>query len=310
MWRRIAPLAVLIAFAAAPAMATEMGTYQGAGCPGRDKVAAFEKWAGRKIDRGLDFFSFNSWTDIMNESQWSMGCWKKTGLPMTFSVPMLPNDKQSTLAAGAHGDYDHYFQQLGENIVRNGFANAILRLGWEFNGGWYPWAAKKDPDSWVAYWRRIVTVMRAVPGQHFRFDWNPTIAWQQIPQDKVYPGDEYVDIIGMDVYNQTWDPKATTPELRWKGMVSNSYGLDWLEKFAAEHHKPISIPEWGTGTRPDGHGGGDDPLFVTNMSRWIKTHNVVYHNYWDYHAGDYNAKLSDGQFPQSGKAFLEEFRPH
>ena len=45
-------------------------------------------------------------------------------------------------------------------------ANAILRLGWEFNGTWYPWAVTDPTDAadFAAYFRNIVTAMRLVPG--------------------------------------------------------------------------------------------------------------------------------------------------
>jgi len=43
--------------------------------------------------------------------------------------------------------------------------------------------------------------MRAVPGAHFKFDWtvNPAIA--NIPLSNWYPGDDVVDIIGVDAYD-------------------------------------------------------------------------------------------------------------
>jgi hypothetical protein len=290
---------------AAPTASAELGVYLGAGCTGEGRLAAFSRWLGKSPDRILDFISFKSWTDMVSSSSWSTSCWTKATLPLTFSVPMLPHDDRSTLKEGANGSYDATFRALAESLVKNGFGRAILRVGWEFNGGWYPWAAAKDPESWKAYWRRIASVMRSVAGAAFRFDWCPTAGSQQI--EHLYPGDDAVDIIGMDVYNQTWDASATTPEKRWHNTQFGQYGLEWLARFAAEHHKPMSIPEWGTGTRPDGHGGGDDPLFITNMAHWISSHDVVYQVYWDYHAHDFDAALSDGKQPLSERAFLDVF---
>lgn len=43
-------------------------------------------------------------------------------------------------ARGARGDYDNHFQTLAQRIVNSGIADkTIIRLGWEFNGAWYPW---------------------------------------------------------------------------------------------------------------------------------------------------------------------------
>ena len=40
-----------------------------------------------------------------------------------------------------------------------GFADATIRLGWEFNGNWFAWAASNDPAAFITYWQRIVTAM-------------------------------------------------------------------------------------------------------------------------------------------------------
>ena len=41
------------------------------------------------------------------------------------------------------------------------------------------------------------------------------------------------------------------------------------------------------------------------MSDWIKTHNVAFHNYWNYPASDYNGVLKNN--PKSEAAFLEQW---
>lgn len=285
-----------------------LGTYLGNGCDGLKRVGAFSEWLGREPDFMLDFFAFDSWQSMMDDANWTVKCWRRANTTVIFSVPMLA--KGSTLAQGAAGDFDEYFRKIATLLVENRYGDAIIRLGWEFNGGWYPWAAKQDPENWVKYWQRIVTIMRGVPGAKFRFDWCTAQGWQQIQSDRVYPGDEYVDIIGQDLYNQTWTKGVTTPEQRWNELVTQSYGLNWLAKFAREHNKPMSFPEWGTGNRSDGHGGGDDAQFIANMTAWIRSNNVLYHSYWDYPARDYNAKLSDGSKPLAGARFLQLFGAH
>jgi len=298
----------------ASANAMELGVYLGAGCTGAQLVPQYEAWLGRPVDQVLDFFAYATWTDLINETNWAARCWAQPGLNkrMVFAVPMVPSDGVSTLAQGAAGAYDQYFQQVGTLLVQNGFANATLRIGWEFNGGWYPWSAKPDPTDWVTFWRRIVADFRAVPGAQFKFDWNPNWGQDQIAPSTVYPGDDVVDYIGMDMYNQDWGPNnsiVTSPQQRWKDYTTDSYGLNWLATFAAQHNKPISFPEWGTGTRPDGYGGGDDPYFIQQMAAWMQSNNVAYADYFDYNEqGDsISCKLSGGQFPQSATMYIQLF---
>jgi hypothetical protein len=226
---------------------------------------------------------------------------------MTFSVPMLTSDKKSTLEAGAAGAYDEHFRNVAINLVKNGYPNAAIRIGWEFNHNWFPWAAKKNPTAWVAYWRRIVTAMRSAPGSNFKFDWCVGSGPGEVDPATVYPGDEYVDTIGMDNYNTTWSATPTTPLFRWNYRRTKPVGLNWHRDFALLHGKQMTFPEWGTGTRPDGHGVGDDPEFIRYMAEWIKANNFAWHNYWDYTASDFNAKLSTGQFPQSAAMFKQQF---
>lgn len=284
-----------------------LGTYQGNGCDGVKRMGNFSNWLGRRPDFVLDFIASDSWQSMQGDANWASKCWSHQPIEVVFSVPMLMND-HGTLAEGASGKFDDQFRQLAETLIKNGFAHSVIRLGWEFNGGWYPWAAKKDPENWVKYWRRIVTTMKSVPGAAFLFDWCVAQGYQQIPAPNVYPGDEYVDVIGYDFYNQIWLKQQPTPEERWHQLVTQAYGLNWLNDFATRHDKPISIPEWATGTRPDGHGGDDDDYFVNNMAEWIRQHNVAYHAYWDYKAKDYDGKLSDGRRPKSAMAFIKAFR--
>jgi len=291
-----------------PSMAAPLGVYQGNGCTGVKQLDKFVEWFGQKPDIALDFFAPDSWESMTNDAVWAMECWKKAAIPIVFSLPMLPKGAY-TLTEGSVGSYDEAFVRLAKAMVEHGYGSAIVRIGWEFNGGWFVWAAKRDPVSWKAYWRRVVTAMRSVPGAKFRFDWCSTEGENQIRPDSVYPGDDVVDIIGMDVYNQTWDKNVSTPQQRWSELLDQPYGLKWQRDFARAHNKPMSFPEWGTGTRPDGHGGGDDPNFVEEMAKWIADNNVAYQSYWDYPASDYNARLSDGHQPLAGSAYQKAFGP-
>jgi hypothetical protein len=289
----------------APKPTAPWGLYEGAGCSGVQNLDKFVQWFGRKPTRMLDFLA---WGEGRPGWNWVLGCWEKSGLKqLTLSVPMLPSDGSATLAQGAAGKFDAFFADLATDLVKRGYANAIVRIGWEFNGDWYAWAAIKDPAAWIAYWRRIVTLMRQAPGAAFKFDWCPATGWTQFLAQNAYPGDEYVDIIGLDIYNQSWDPAATTPQLRWNEKLNSRHGLKWHRDFATAHGKPMSFPEWGAMTRTDGRGGGDDPYFIEQMAAWIASNNVAYHDYWDFGTGGENSRLRDGSHPQSAAAFLRIF---
>lgn len=219
----------------------------------------FESWFGHQIPRGLDFIDSDSWTGFDNSVNWLTkpsftGRWTNTRWHCTYSVPMLVSG--ATLGEGATGAYDAHFAALALNLkgteTQPGDPTAIIRLGWEMNGSWYLWkvANATDAANFRAYWIRIVNAMRSVtPG--LRFDFCPAVGLQKFPAPEAYPGDAYVDFIGLDVYNQTWID-SPTPATRWNDLLNNSYGLQFWSDFAAAHGKPLSYSEWGTGTRPDG----------------------------------------------------------
>lgn len=309
--RAAAPESPTGGVAAAPPVAA-LGAYIGPGCNGGKRLAAYEAWLGRPVDQVLDALSTHSWKEMEGSALWAAGCWSRSERTLVLSVPMLPNDRQSTFEAGARGDYDDTFRAIARVMVKRGYATSVIRIGWEFNAGWFPWSALKQPAAYVAHWRRIVEVMRSVPGADFRFDWCPVVVAGVASPEAAYPGDDVVDIVGADVYNQNWDPQVVTAEQRWQRLLDAPFGLKWHRRFAAAHGKPMSYPEWGTGTRPDGHGGGDDAYFVRQMAAWIAANPVVYHNYWDYPAKDYNGHLSDHSKPAAEAAFLTAFgaRPH
>lgn len=243
---------------------------------------------------------------MLSSIGWGLRCWAGTPYKLAQSVPMLMNN--TTMAQGAKGAYNASFRALGQQLVANGQADAYLRVGWEFNGNWHSWAAAANPSIFKAYFRQIVYSLRSAKGQHFRIVWNPAAGQQQIEASLAYPGDDVVDVIGLDIYNASWRPQDVgNAQVRWNNLVTQQNGLTWLHDFAKRHRKPIAFPEWGTGTRPDGHGYGDDPLFINNMAKWIADNNVVYQSYWDYAAWDYNSEMSTGKMPLTAAAFKTNF---
>jgi hypothetical protein len=65
-------------------------------------------------------------------------------------------------------------------------------------------------------------------------------------------------------------------------------GLAFWSDFAKLHGKPMSLPEWGLWRRDDGHGGGDNPFFITKMHEFMNdpSNNVAYQGYFDFNTED------------------------
>lgn len=297
--------ATTLTFASAARAEPIMGVYKGAGCDGLGRLPRYEGIVGHKLGGVDDFVSADGWPQAQGGAQWALACWQGKGYKLSLGVPLVM--KGGSLSAAAAGEYDGEFSKLGAMIVANGHTDAMIRLGWEFNGDWYPWAAEGDPVSFKAAFRHVVGVLRSVPGQHFQIVWNPSMAAGTLSPDALWPGDDVVNLVGLDVYNQSWRTQDSDPQVRWQGHLTTNYGLNWLASFASAHKKAIVIPEWATGTRPDGHGWGDDPIFIHNMAAWMRAHPVAYQGYWDFTASDFDGTMSAGKFPQTLAAYLAEY---
>lgn len=306
-------LAALVCLASACAQAAEAplwGSYGGPACHARDRLQALDDAVGSPQTIVLDFLSADSWLAMVSTAKLVVRCHPSgQGRRLVVSVPLLPRAQADQLEQVARGLHDDTFTAIARILVEGGHRDAIVRLGWEFNGGWFAWRAKGREDLWKAAWRRAVGAMRSVTGQAFLFDWTYTLSdHDATPVELAYPGDDVVDVIGADLYHQTWFQDAPSEALRWQRYLKAPRGLDWLSQFAGARGKWISLPEWGTGFRPDGHGGGDSPVFVGNTLRWIASNRVLYHAYWNYPARDYRAELSASDLQGARAAYVQGMR--
>ena len=301
------------AYAANPA--GTLGVYAGGG--NADAVAAFESRLGRNVNQVHDFQPKDRWR-ALSDISWPLERWSASRYAhrVTYSIPMLP-DNEGTLAEGATGAYNSHFRALALALVAGGDAAATLRLGWEFNGDWFRWSigVPNGAAHYAAYWRQIVNTMRSVPGASFKFDWCPNngssnVNGQPLVAASAYPGDAYVDYVGMDIYDQSWLARRGDAGARWRDNVTRQDGLEWQRRFAAAHGKQISFPEWGIGHRKDGHGGGDSPYFIERMYEWIRTNQVAYHNYFEFADAVLDAALFGGRSPRTSARFIELFGPN
>ena len=107
----------------------------------------------------------------------------------------------TTNAAVAAGTDDAYIRQFAKDVLSNE-RQVIISYGQEMNGNWYPWGEGSDtPANFIAAWKHIVRIFREEGIHNVIWLWDPNIAYPGGPQLKDwYPGDEYVDWVGLDGY--------------------------------------------------------------------------------------------------------------
>ena len=241
------------------------------------ELTEYQSWLGRRVPDVVHFSDRQTWEDIADPD---LGPWNGRGHRLIYAVPMLPRADQATrqasMRAGASGAYDHYFTSLARHLVAEGHRDAVLRVGWEFNLTSWPWGIA-DEAVFVRYFRRIVTAMRSVHGERFSITWNVNNGYNPHDGSKYYPGNAFVDSVGVDAYDLDATvypyPKGCAAQCRqlrqqraWDEVIyGGPRGLGYWSEFAAEHHKPLSLPEWGLWAMADGSGGGGGPFFVEQM---------------------------------------------
>ncbi|RKH71123.1 glycoside hydrolase family 26 protein [Corallococcus aberystwythensis] len=298
------------------------GVYRGEVYSQPNTVNAYSTWLGFDVKMGQGHQAKDSWGNIENPG-WQLGSWRtwvkaKAGRRFNYSVAMFPSG-QGTLASCAAGAYDQRFKNLASNLVAYELQGTIIRLGWEFSGSWMPWySGNGQQANFAACFRRIVTAMRTQqPNAGFEFDWNPNYDISAADLSATYPGDAYVDYIGLDMYDQGWNGAYPIPAgcagscalTRWQSVWNAQFGpaLAKFKTFARSHNKRLSVPEWGVNDAAT-HGGGDDTYYVQQMLAFIfdPANNVGYHSYFDIQAADGHHQLSSAD-NTGGNTFVTEF---
>jgi hypothetical protein len=66
---------------------------------------------------------------------------------------------RSNLQETASGAWDEHYRIVARNLVAGGYPDAVIRLGHEFTGGWYPWSAQNNADAYIAAYRHVHQVL-------------------------------------------------------------------------------------------------------------------------------------------------------
>jgi hypothetical protein len=133
----------------------------------------------------------------------------------------------------ALGVYDAYFQEFAHTVKDFG-GPVFISINHEMNGTWYPYS-EAYPNSgvtsadFIASWRRIADIFRQAGANNVAWVWSPNVPdVGPVPAAKYYPGDDYVDWVGVSFYS---------------GNAADA--LDPIYKTYAAR-KPIFITEWAT----------------------------------------------------------------
>jgi hypothetical protein len=135
----------------------------------------------------------------------------------------------------------------------------LLRWGWEMNGNWFPWDGThngRKPAGYVKAWQRMHRIFHQHGATNVAWVWapnwnsGPNVSWNEFQH--YYPGDPYVDWVGVSGYNFSGESPKTlfTP-------IVKAYGK----------RKPIILAE----TAAVSHGRHSKPKWIKKLSAYVDT---------------------------------------
>lgn len=274
------------------------------------RAEAFGRWRGTPLDAVTTYPDKRTWASIRN-SEWHITTFRSTPGRLVYGLPLLPDTGPGTLADVARGRYDSVFRQVAIDLKKNGRGNSIVRIGFEANGTWFRYGGTaKNAATWKAAYRRVAKVMKATsPKLLTNFDITcgfamPGSTHRLDSLTKLYPGDDVVDLIGCDMYDE-WQTKArNAAQFRQAIRPRATPGLADVAAFARARGKGMTIPEWGV-AYPGRNGNGDNPYFITAMRSWMRANAdvLVLENYFNDAAGHVRSDLWGGQNPKAAAAY-------
>ncbi|WP_197501959.1 glycosyl hydrolase [Mycobacterium sp. 1164985.4] len=172
-----------------------------------------------------------------------------------------------TAAEIAGGRYDSYVSGWAKQAASYG-QQFLLRFAHEMNGDWYPWSAGApggSPEDYVAAYRRVRGIFDEAGAKNVEWVWCPNaiINGNVEAISRSYPGNDFVDVVGIDGYNF-----GDRPGHRWT-EPADLFGDTLALVTQLAPGKSVWINEVGCGDQ-----GGDKARWIEAFLGWLVTTDV------------------------------------
>jgi hypothetical protein len=168
------------------------------------------------------------------------------------------------------GNYDEYLNKLAEDFNKYDYP-VLFRLNNEMNGAWDVYSSYflgKDSDLYIECWKYIYDKFQENGVDNLVFVWNPNeLSFPNYAYNHYltyFPGNEYVDVVGLTAYNTGTYYKGET----WR-TFNEAYDhvyYDYIERF--KH--PMMITEYSCSST-----GGNKPAWFKDMFSQIEKYDRI-----------------------------------
>jgi hypothetical protein len=168
-------------------------------------------------------------------------------------------DPTISFADIAAGDYDSYITSFAE-AAKSVDAPVMIRFAQEMNGAWTTYYLGDRGDSaaeFIAAWRHIHDIFAAVGATNVGWIWSPNLVAQgDSSLSAMYPGDAYVDWVGIDGYSYPLEG-CTAPAEIFGPAVREIQGFT---------SKPMMLAEVAISGSC-----AQKPTLIANLFSWLET---------------------------------------
>jgi beta-mannanase len=221
---------------------------------------------------------------------------KGMGITITWE-PWMPacncvNQPTYSDRAIANGSKDSIIKAYADSLVdyaSKGGGEVTIRLAHEMNGNWYPWGVGVNGNTgadYIAMWRHVHDIFAAEGVKNVLWNWAPNLTYTGgQPMAAAYPGDAYVDQVGLSGYNFGTHHYATWSSY-WTSFT-DAYQLSINTLRGIAPTKPLWLEEIGSDST-----GGDKAAWITDMFAQIKARPYIAGFIWFDQSGP-NSGLQD-----------------
>ena len=206
-----------------------------------------------------------------------------------------------------NGDYDDYLHAYAADIARFGHP-VLFRPFNEMNGDWCNYSAywtSRDTSIYVDLYRYIYSIFEEEGANaNTLWIWNPNersfpnFAWNAI--DNYYPGDEYVDIVGITGYNTGTYYEGET----WRSFTEIYDPI--MARMETQYFQPMMITEFSCSST-----GGDKAAWIEDMFSAIQEHpRLKAAIWWDGCDRDSEGNIARSYFIDDSPEVLQVFKDH
>ncbi len=227
---------------AAPSRSVAFGVSTTGAPPDVSRLDAFSTLVGRRPRIVMWFQDWHEGGAPLN-AYFGHAVRARGGTPMVTWSPWggKPRDPAYSLARINAGAFDPYIRAAAREAASYR-KPLFLRFAHEMNGTWYPWGRGingNTPDAYRAAWRHVVSIFRRQRAHNVCWIWAPNVSDFAAPFESSYPGDRWVDWVGLDGYNF-----GTRKASGWRSL-GQVFGASYRQ-ITRLTRKPLMLAEVGS----------------------------------------------------------------